>query len=86
MNHGHHAPHHWIAVAFAAAALALTISEAHGQSTALKASSPVDARDTIGKRDGGVARDQRSIVKKTKRAGKSVARQRKGVSTVNSAN
>ncbi len=83
----HHAPHHWIAVAFALAALTLTITEANGQ-TPLRSGELVGKtqKDIIRKPDTGVARDQRSTVKKTRRAAKSVAQQaRTGVIIIDSA-
>ncbi len=82
----HHAPHHWIAVAFALAALTLTITEAKGQ-VLLQPAGLADKvqKDGIRKSEGSVAKDQRSAVKKTRRAAKSVVQQaRTGVSIIDS--
>lgn len=151
MNHGHHAPHHWISVAVAFAALMLTITEANGQTSTgsaavfegrpalsgaqgglgaqagmpqgglgvegndgvrgLNLRKPSGLEDMGKKRDdlvvlgagetttvnmkgekdilrqpdGSIAKDQRSAVKKSKRAARSVAKQaRTGVSTIDS--
>lgn len=108
----HHSPHHWIAVALVFAALLLTLSEAHGQSTGAAAAfegRPAMAGAQAGQgamagppqggiavesnadmtlrrddvqpgRDRSLAKDERSAVKKSKRAIKRVVkRSRTGV-------
>ena len=109
-----HSPHHWIAVALVLAALLLTLSEAHGQSTGAAATfegrpamagaqagqgamagppqggiaveSNTDLlphRDIKPSRDQSLAKDERSAVKKSKRAIKQVVkRSRTGVGDI----
>lgn len=84
-----HSPQHRIAVALALAATLLTLSDAHGQGTGAAAvfEGPVAAAKTdltSGEvkpaRDQSLAKDQRSSVKKAKRATKRVVkRSRTGV-------
>ncbi len=131
----HHSPHHWVAVALVLAALLLTLSEAHGQSSgaaaafegrpamagaqagqgalagppqggigvqgansnmaAREGAQPAQdnsiikpARDngiTKPARDNSIAKEERSTVKKTKRAAKRVVkRSRTGVGEIDS--
>lgn len=86
-----HSPHHWIAVALVVSALTLTLSEVHGQTTttntgvaAVTDSGIKPPGDNVKPaREPGVAKDQRSSVKKIKRAAKRTAtRTRHGVSEI----
>jgi hypothetical protein len=114
----YHRPHHWIAVALVLAALLLTLSEAHGQSTgaaatfegrpamagaqagqgamagppqggiAVESNADMttlrrDVNDVKPGRDQSLAKDERSSVKKGKRAAKRVIkRARTGVGDI----
>lgn len=87
-----HSPHHWIPVSLALAAALLTLSDAHGQSRGaakrdLDAVAAANTNMTLGEvkpaRDHSLAKDQRSSVKKAKRATKRVVkRSRTGVGEI----
>lgn len=72
-----HSPHHWIAAALVAAAAMLTLTDVHGQGVR-------DGRNIVPRdRDSGIAKEERSPVKKTKRAAKKLVKQsRHGVASI----